>query len=102
MTKKTKPATSALKVLKTLDAMAHRFAMGVTPKDLIEATGFDGATIRIHLVTLMEAGYVEQIIETERYRPSIRFARVATFVLRELDNAANKIEETRLRINTGL
>jgi len=102
MSKKTQPSKVSLKVLRTLDMLCNNFAQGFSPKELVQATGFDNATITIHLTTLIEAGYAEVIVETERYRPSHRFAQKATSILRSLDSAVGKFEESKLRINTEI
>ncbi len=100
MSNKTQPSKVALKVLKTLDVLTNNFAHGFTPKELVQATGFDNATITIHLTTLIEAGYAEVISETDRCRPSVRFAQKAVRIAGSINSAMRSMEELNQRINT--
>lgn len=63
---------SALQVFKVLDVLMRHFAHGLTPGDLIKATGISGPNITRYVATLEAAGYAERIPETGRIRPSVR------------------------------
>lgn len=97
-----KYSTSAIKVFKTLDVLFRNFATGFTNKELVDATGYKPAHIVFHLNTLIEAGYAEQIPDTDRYRPSVRMAQRAMSVSSSLQSATSKFTELQHRINREL
>lgn len=92
---------SAVKVLQVLDVLLRNFAHGFSPKELIEATGFSGADITRYVSTLEQAGYAERITETGRIRPSHRLAQQAVQILKSLEAAAERIQESQQRLNRG-
>lgn len=91
---------SALQVFKVLDVLMRHFAHGLTPGDLIKATGFSGPNITRYVATLEAAGYAERIPETGRIRPSVRFAQMAVTVMADLDRMSTRVNEIKTRLTT--
>ncbi len=98
----TKPTSSSLKVFAVLDVLLLHFASGMTNSELAKATGMTADAITRAVVTLEAAGYAERIPGSERIRPSHRFARHAIAILRSLDAAQARIDESRSRLTTAL
>lgn len=92
---------SATKVLEVLDVLMRNFAHGFSPKELIEETGFSGPDISRYVNTLVQCGYAERITETGRIRPSHRLAQQAVQILKSLETAAGRIQESQNRLNRG-
>jgi len=92
---------SAVKVFAVLDVLLRNFAHGFSPKELIEATGFTGTDITRYVSTLIQVGYAERIPETGRIRPSHRLAQQAVQILKSLETAAERIQESQHRLNRG-
>lgn len=93
---------SAGKVLDVLSALLPNFAHGLTPTDLAKATGIAPSNITRYVATLEEKGFAERIPETGRIRPSMRLAQQAVSILRSLDAAKRRLDETTHRITTQL
>lgn len=93
---------SAGKVLEVLDVLLQHFAHGLTPTDLVKATGLSASNITRYVATLEAAGYAERIPETGRIRPSVKLARHAVAILRSLDAARSRIDELTSRLTTTL
>lgn len=96
------PSQSATKVLAVLDALLGHFAHGLTPTDLVKATGLSAPNITNYVATLESAGFGERIPETGRIRPSVRFAQHAVGILQSLDSARRRIDETTSRLMAQL
>ena len=60
---------SAGKVLEVLNVLLGHFAHGLTPTDLVKATGLSASNITRYVATLEAAGFAERIPETGRIRP---------------------------------
>jgi len=89
---------SALQVFKVLDVLMRHFAHGLTPGDLIKATGISGPNITRYVATLEAAGYAERIPETGRIRPSVRFAQMAVMVMADMDRMSARVNEIKTRL----
>ena len=93
---------SAGKVLDVLNVLLGHFAHGLTPTDLVKATGLSASNITRYVATLEAAGFAERIPETGRIRPSTRLAQHAVSILRSLDSARQRIDEITNRLTTQL
>ncbi len=93
---------SAGKVLEVLNVLLGHFAHGLTPTDLVKATGLSASNITRYVATLEAAGFAERIPETGRIRPSSRLAQHAVSILRSLDSARQRIDEMTNRLATQL
>jgi DNA-binding IclR family transcriptional regulator len=93
---------SADKVLSVLNVLLGHFAHGLTPTDLVKATGLSASNITRYVATLEAAGFAERIPETGRIRPSARLAKHAVSILRSLDSARQRIDEMTNRLTTEL
>ncbi|HIC7208095.1 helix-turn-helix domain-containing protein [Burkholderia stabilis] len=93
---------SAGKVLEVLNVLLGHFAHGLTPTDLVKATGLSASNITRYVATLEAAGFAERIPETGRIRPSSRLAQHAVSILRSLDSARQRIDEITNRLTTQL
>lgn len=89
---------SAGKVLDVLNVLLGHFAHGLTPTDLVKATGLSASNITRYVATLEAAGFAERIPETGRIRPSTRLAKHAVGILRSLDAAKQRVDEIVHRI----
>ncbi|MDH1055624.1 helix-turn-helix domain-containing protein [Aquipseudomonas alcaligenes] len=98
----TKPTASALKVFSVLDVLLRHFANGLSNTELAKATGLSESFITRAVVTLEEAGYAERIPGSERIRPSHRFAQHAVAIMRSLDAARARIDESQSRLTTHI
>jgi DNA-binding IclR family transcriptional regulator len=96
----TKPNQSAGKLFTVLDVLWRNFANGYTPGELAKATGLTASSITVYVKTLQEAGYAEQIPETNRIRISVQAARKALQVMQSLDAEERRIGEIRNRLST--
>lgn len=93
---------SAGKVLEVLNVLLGHFAHGLTPTDLVKATGLSASNITRYVATLEAAGFAERIPETGRIRPSSRLAQHAVSILRSLDSARQRIDEMTNRLTTQI
>ena len=93
---------SAGKVLEVLNVLLGHFAHGLTPTDLVKATGLSASNITRYVATLEAAGFAERIPETGRIRPSSRLAQHAVSILRSLDSTRQRIDEMTNRLTTQL
>ena len=91
---------SAGKVLEVLNVLLGHFAHGLTPTDLVKATGLSASNITRYVATLEEKGFAERIPETGRIRPSTRLAQHAVGILRSLDAAKQRVDEIVHRLCT--
>lgn len=91
---------SADKVLSVLNVLLGHFAHGLTPTDLVKATGLSASNITRYVATLEAAGFAERIPETGRIRPSIRFAQLAVGILGDIERAKNRLDEIQTRLAT--
>ncbi|MBD3816443.1 MAG: MarR family transcriptional regulator [Halothiobacillus sp.] len=89
---------SALQVFRVLDVLMRHFAHGLTPGDLIKATGISGPNVTRYVATLEAAGYAERIPETGRIRPSVRFAQMAVTVMADIDRMSARVNEIKTRL----
>lgn len=94
----TQDSKSAAKVLAVLDVLLRNFAHGFSPAELVKETGFSGSDITRYVNTLEQAGYAERITETNRIRPSHRLAQKAIQIIRSLEQAHAKINESQTRL----
>ena len=91
---------SAGKVLEVLNVLLGHFAHGLTPTDLVKATGLSASNITRYVATLEAAGFAERIPETGRIRPSVRLAQHAVGILRSLHAAKQRVDEIVHRLCT--
>lgn len=96
----TKINHSAVKVLKVLNVLLRHFAHGMAPGDLVKATGESPSNITRYVATLEAAGFAERIPETGRIRPSHRFAQQAVGILRTMEAAKVRVDESVSRLTT--
>ncbi len=89
---------SAGKVLDVLNVLLGHFAHGLTPTDLVKATGLSASNITRYVATLEAAGFAERIPETGRIRPSVRLAQQAVGILRNLEAAKGRLDELTSRL----
>ncbi len=89
---------SAGKVLEVLNVLLGHFAHGLTPTDLVKATGLSASNITRYVATLEAAGFAERILETGRIRPSVRLAQQAVGILRNLEAAKGRLDELTSRL----
>ena len=89
---------SAGKVLDVLNVLLGHFAHGLTPTDLVKATGLSASNITRYVATLEAAGFAERIPETGRIRPSMRLAQQAVSILRNLEAAKGRLDELTSRL----
>jgi DNA-binding IclR family transcriptional regulator len=94
----TQAAQSAVKVLDVLNVLLRHFAHGLTPGELAKATGLAPSAITRYVATLEARHFAERIPETGRIRPSIRLAKDAMAILRELDHAEERLGELKSRL----
>ena len=92
--------SSATKVLTVLDVLLRNFAYGFSPSELAKETGFSGSDITRYVQTLEQAGYAERIAETNRIRPSHKFAQKSIQIQRSLEQAKAKLDESQSRLLT--
>ena len=95
-----KTSQSAGKVLDVLNVLLGHFAHGLTPTELVKATGLEPSAITRYVATLEEKGFAERIPETGRIRPSTRLAQHAVGILRSLDAAKQRVDEIVHRLCT--
>lgn len=84
-----------------LKLLGH-FAHGLTPTDLVKATGLSASNITRYVATLEAAGFAERIPETAASASSSRLAQHAVSILRSLDSARQRIDEMTNRLTTQL
>lgn len=90
---------SAIKVFNVLDVLSRNFFHGFSPTEISAETGYSLSAINGYVNTLIEAGYAERIPETQRIRPSQRFARSAVQILNALTAAEQQLTGINQRIN---
>ncbi len=91
---------SGAKVLDVLNVLLGHFAHGLTPGEIAKATGLQPSAITRYVTTLEEKGFAERIPETGRVRPSHRLGRQAVAILRSLEAARDRIEQSINRLST--
>lgn len=99
MSEKTATNQSAGKVLDVLNVLLRHFAHGLTPGELVKATGFGPSNITHYVATLEQKGFAERIPETGRIRPSHRHAQFAMAIMKSLDDQEKRIKESINRIS---
>jgi DNA-binding IclR family transcriptional regulator len=90
---------SAAKVLDVLNVLLGHFAHGLAPGELAKATGLQPSAITRYVATLEEKGFAERIAETGRIRPSHRLGKQAVGILRSLEAARARVDETITRLS---
>lgn len=93
---------TASKVLSVLRVLERNFAHGYSASELAEATGFSASDITRFVNTLEQSGFAERIAETNRIRPSIRYARVAVQIHAAIDKDLSRLGEIKNRLQTGV
>jgi DNA-binding IclR family transcriptional regulator len=93
---------SAQKVLRVLTVLMRHFAHGLTPGEIAKATGLSASNITRYVATLEEEGYAERIQDTGRVRASHRVAQQAVAIMRSLNDAKDRAEESISRITKQL
>jgi DNA-binding MarR family transcriptional regulator len=89
---------SGEKLLVIQDHLFRHFLHGITPGDLARVTGYSPSYISRAIATLEKAGWVERIPETKRLRASIRMARYAVAILKEMEKATQRLSDLQTRI----
>ncbi|WJN78742.1 helix-turn-helix domain-containing protein [Burkholderia anthina] len=89
---------SAEKVLEVLNVLLGHFAHGLAPGEVAKATNLSPSNITRYVATLEAMGFAERIPETGRIRPSVKLAQHAVGILRSLDSARARIDETENRL----
>ncbi len=95
---KTKPTAAAGKVLAVLDVLFRNFAHGFSNAELAKETGYSSSDITRYVNTLEQAGFAERIPETGRIRVSHRAAQLAVRVMRSIEQAEQKLTESKTRL----
>ncbi|MGZ8172856.1 MULTISPECIES: helix-turn-helix domain-containing protein [Methylobacter] len=90
---------STIKVFSVLDLLLLNFATGLTQTEIIKSTGLNKTLVHRYVKTLIDVGYVEEINDTKRYRPSPRFAQFAVQILNSLHTAEKQLAELNQRIS---
>ena len=98
---KAKDNGSVIKALAILDVLFRNFFHGYAASELAEATGFSRSDITRYVQTLESAGWVERIAETNRIRVSHKLGQKAVQIMRALDAAAQRVEESKQRLTRG-
>lgn len=93
---------SATCILNVLDLLLRHTVHGLTPSDVVKATGYSAPNVTRYIQTLEEAGWAERIPETNRIRASLRVAQRAVALMNEFDRAQTRLNEMRTRITTNL
>lgn len=96
--RKTKTNQSGEKILDVLTVLLRNFAHGVTATELTKATGLSASNITSYVYTLESKGFAERIPETGRIRASHKLAQSAVTIMRELQQAEQRIQESLSRI----
>jgi DNA-binding IclR family transcriptional regulator len=78
-------------------ALENRILEGASPSDLSAALGIEKSMMTRDLANLKEAGVVEVIDPTGRYRLSSRIGQLGVSVLREFDTAEQRLAEMKAR-----
>lgn len=99
---KTRINQSGEKILDVLNVLLRHFAYGLTSTDLVKATGLSACNITGYVNTLESKGFAERIPETGRIRPSHKLAQHAVNIMRDLDEAKNRIDESLNRMKKEL
>ena len=95
-----KPNT-AQRTLRIIKALQHRSYLGMSNKELAEATGESAVNISRALAILVDEGFVHKL-KTNDYAFTPLFAQIATKHLAEIDFNIQRAEEVKQRINTAL
>lgn len=93
--------TSAEKVLSVLNVLLKNFAVGFTNNQLSKLTGLSPSSITRYVAILEESGFAERIPETDRIRVSHQLAGYAAAILRSIDDAKQRLDESLYRITRG-
>jgi DNA-binding IclR family transcriptional regulator len=97
---KTATNQSGEKILDVLNVLLRHFTVGLTPTELTKATGLSASNITRYINTLESKGFAERIPDTGRIRASHKVAQMAVNIMRELQLAESKIQESIKRITT--
>lgn len=97
---KTATNQSGEKILDVLHVLLRHFTVGLTPTELTKATGLSASNITRYINTLESKGFAERIPDTGRIRASHKVAQMAVNIMRELQLAESKIQESIKRITT--
>lgn len=89
---------SAERTLRVLDVILKHAVNGLTPGEIVNATGLNASSVSRYVAALEQMGWAERIPETDRIRASVRVAQRAMAVLQELDKAQSRLNELRNRI----
>ncbi|WP_221800479.1 helix-turn-helix domain-containing protein [Oceanobacter mangrovi] len=92
---------SAERVLTVLDLLMRNFVHGMTPTDIVKATGFSAPNVTRYVATLEATGWAERIPETSRIRASVRLAQRSEQIRSDLEQAQRRIGELQNRINNS-
>lgn len=92
---------SAERILTVLDLLMRHFVHGLTPTDIVKATGFSASNVTRYVQTLEVSGWAERIPETSRIRASVRLAQRAEQIRTDLEQAQRRIGELQTRIHSN-
>lgn len=95
---KTATNQSGEKILDVLNVLLRNFTTGLTPTELTKATGLSASNITRYINTLEGKGFAERISDTGRIRASHKLAQHAVTIMRDLQQAESRIQESIARI----
>jgi len=93
---------SAERILSVLDLLMQHFVHGLTPSEIVKATGFTAPNVTRYVATLEASGWAERSPETNRIRASVRLAQRAEQIRAELEQAQRRIGELQSRITSAV
>jgi DNA-binding IclR family transcriptional regulator len=99
---KTATNQSGEKILDVLNVLLRNFTNGLTPTELTKATGLSPSNITRYINTLESKGFAERIADTNRIRASHKIAQHAVTIMRDLQQAEGRIQESMKRITRDI
>ncbi|EHK90566.1 helix-turn-helix domain-containing protein [Aggregatibacter actinomycetemcomitans] len=94
-------SNSAARVLRIIKAMQHRSYLGMSNKEIAEATGESPTNVSRALAVLIEEGFIHKLM-TNDFAFTPLFAQIATKHMAEIEFNIQRAEEAKQRINTAL
>ena len=85
------------RVLKTLDVLFGHEVHGLAPTQISKLVGTSPSNTTRDLANLREAGFAEQVADTDNWRITPRLGQRALAILHTIDREAKRIEEVRNR-----
>lgn len=91
---------AVVRALRLRNTLWGHFAHGLTATDIAKAASESPSYVTRALQTLELAGDVERIVETDRWRLSVRLGREACAIHRSLDAAQARLAEIQTRVGS--